>query len=579
MTDRKESKNAILGELESIKDLLSEEELADIPVLEDTVFSASESVSDTQDSEADNASDELEFPLLTATTDNIPTLNDTLELPEKDATPGAIDTPEFEDLPLLDDIPESPQIEAFNADTQEAETLDSEIETAMDLSELENEISKTLSDIDALPSTAEQYTTPDFDSDTTASTNDQAAAMFEDILQDAKEQGLDTSALDNFETFLEISDTINVDSQFNATDEKDKSIDDVSDYERAVSDEDRAISDEERTISDDNTSVSQNEQVLAEDEDALDVTDEASDDDSTSDTWPTPQLTPFTGLEDIDAEQLDQKIEQVLHEVEPDNLSEAALEDLSPKEHGGLPAPLLAPNALPGQQSLFDVESKNNQDTLLPTADSNTDTETTEAEATEADVPKIVESVEESRQKIENTATQSALSDEPVSEEQDVELSDTAPSDNDLVDNDPLASELDHLEQSLAEITQDHNAAAPETSEATFPSSMPKSTPKSTKGENPFLPKHIRDRLHTDRSLIDEIKSDPANTSNAAAKKILEPVLNQVNVETTEKLLANDIDQRQLSNIISDVLREQMPVIEEEIRKRLLKSLNKNKDS
>lgn len=37
MTDHKDSPEAILGELESIKDLLSEDELAAIPTLENTV--------------------------------------------------------------------------------------------------------------------------------------------------------------------------------------------------------------------------------------------------------------------------------------------------------------------------------------------------------------------------------------------------------------------------------------------------------------------------------------------------------------------------------------------------------------
>ncbi len=62
--------------------------------------------------------------------------------------------------------------------------------------------------------------------------------------------------------------------------------------------------------------------------------------------------------------------------------------------------------------------------------------------------------------------------------------------------------------------------------------------------ENPFLPKHIRDRLHTDKSLIDEIKDSPPFAG------VVQPSYAP-------------------STLIDELIGEFMPKIETELRRRL----------
>lgn len=573
MTDRKESKEAILGELESIKDLLSEEELADIPVLEDAVFSTSNPsqlhTAQEQATEQNNARDDLEFPLLTSVDEDIPTLDEAIEKASETESIKSLED-EFDDIPLLDDISELN--EATKASPDDSPTKDVDTETDIDFSAIDTDeavpeedyllhgvddilnedigdmdfsaksdsivtehISESEFDLLSAPESelreAAALNSSELEDDVLKQDSDLPTSLFEDILQDAKEQGLDTSALDNFETFLEISEAL--ESGDNLEPDRDLLNPELS-------------------------------SKLTDDADTLDS-----------------EL--FASLPDEETEQAPRD-----SSMSADSKSPFAIDNSN-----GLPEPLLAPNALPGQQSLFEISA---QASLETTAE--VDSSSQESDFSDFDEEKNDEDF---------TATESDLSSEPEIDLGELQGLDAIPDDmslppeesdsqdstseevstpslltsadtenTPLTDDiaDPLADELDHLEESLAELTQDQTLAPHKPdAERRKPETE---LPKAAKGENPFLPKHIRDRLHTDRSLIDEIKNDPANTSNTAAKKILEPVLNQAAQDTATEYQGQAIDPQQLSEIISNVLHEQLPAIEQEIRRRLLESLSKN---
>ena len=101
------------------------------------------------------------------------------------------------------------------------------------------------------------------------------------------------------------------------------------------------------------------------------------------------------------------------------------------------------------------------------------------------------------------------------------------------------------------------SSASPTASAA---SSLSKSTntssSQSLKSENPFLPKHIRDRLHTNRSLQDELTS-----MNSAASEL--------NNKTAVEDSATDKHEKLVDELVDFYL----PKIEEELRRRLRKRL------
>lgn len=89
-------------------------------------------------------------------------------------------------------------------------------------------------------------------------------------------------------------------------------------------------------------------------------------------------------------------------------------------------------------------------------------------------------------------------------------------------------------------------------------------------GENPFLPKHIRDRLHTGKALIDIIKETPMPTE--ASRHLTEQVQDNLQHHPTA-----DISRERIQRIVEDVIALYMPRIEVELRERLLMEANKNR--
>jgi len=87
------------------------------------------------------------------------------------------------------------------------------------------------------------------------------------------------------------------------------------------------------------------------------------------------------------------------------------------------------------------------------------------------------------------------------------------------------------------------------------------------KNDNPFLPKHIRDRLHTSRSLQEELTS-------------INAVSTTLNVKTPVKARATPASE--LDNLVDELVNAHLPKIEQELRRRLRESLQQqatDKDS
>lgn len=76
------------------------------------------------------------------------------------------------------------------------------------------------------------------------------------------------------------------------------------------------------------------------------------------------------------------------------------------------------------------------------------------------------------------------------------------------------------------------------------------SPPVKARGENPFLPKHIRDRLHTNKTLVDIIRDYPP---------------------------APEIQPHPTNHLVEELIAEFLPKIEAELRQRLLKLADEGK--
>lgn len=93
--------------------------------------------------------------------------------------------------------------------------------------------------------------------------------------------------------------------------------------------------------------------------------------------------------------------------------------------------------------------------------------------------------------------------------------------------------------------------------------------PTRATGENPFLPKHIRDRLHTNKALIDIIKESPLPPPAAAR-----PLSDHVH-ETVKEQLPPQLPTENLHHIVEEVIALYMPRIEAELRERLLEEITR----
>ncbi len=91
--------------------------------------------------------------------------------------------------------------------------------------------------------------------------------------------------------------------------------------------------------------------------------------------------------------------------------------------------------------------------------------------------------------------------------------------------------------------------------------------PTKASGENPFLPKHIRDRLHTNKALVDIIKESPLPPPTATR-----PLSNQIH-ESVKQQLPPELSAERLHDMVEEVMALYMPRIEAELRERLLNEI------
>jgi len=98
----------------------------------------------------------------------------------------------------------------------------------------------------------------------------------------------------------------------------------------------------------------------------------------------------------------------------------------------------------------------------------------------------------------------------------------------------------------------------------------PRAKVEQAKGENPFLPKHIRERLHTTKSLMEVIKEVPLDTQAVYHNKFVSEhpearLLEHAEANIKDKLSEHD----KLDILINEIIAEFMPKIEAELHARL----------
>lgn len=141
-------------------------------------------------------------------------------------------------------------------------------------------------------------------------------------------------------------------------------------------------------------------------------------------------------------------------------------------------------------------------------------------------------------------------------------------------------------QQSLFEKSRSDKSTAPlEPQDEDQTTRSQRKSESKARGENPFLPKHIRDRLHTNKALLDIIKESPL--SPAAASRLSEyspggskdgtqekpaseatPQRNDSNADSAPAMAepAND----RLSQMVDDIIAVYLPKIEAELREKLM---------
>lgn len=98
-----------------------------------------------------------------------------------------------------------------------------------------------------------------------------------------------------------------------------------------------------------------------------------------------------------------------------------------------------------------------------------------------------------------------------------------------------------------------------------------------TRGENPFLPQHIRERLHTNKALLDIIKESPlpeVTIPPRPARYTSEPAKSQ---NTPKEKLPPVLPPEKLHQMVEGIIAVYLPKIEAELRQRLLEALQDDK--
>lgn len=88
------------------------------------------------------------------------------------------------------------------------------------------------------------------------------------------------------------------------------------------------------------------------------------------------------------------------------------------------------------------------------------------------------------------------------------------------------------------------------------------------RGENPFLPQHIRDRLHSQKALVDIIRESPSPAAD--------PVASSPDAQSAAEPLPKVLPQEKLNQLIDGLVAIYLPKIETELRARLHQALQED---
>lgn len=584
--EKRETKQALLGELESIKDLLSEDEWDEIPVLSDTV---SEPVAPTSQ-ESSSAATEIESPeeasaAIADTTSNTgdspaepladkpqnDSVKQQLDLMsveagdhESDAlahTIAHIDSPEAEHS-LANPSPDGASIDADSSDIQntDTDTDNSERELPENDNYAQSITGTHSSDIDDAVGKLNLDLSLDFDDDYTNSLADDTDSTREQPVTDAtlgnpfadqsKPQELtgDMSEFSSTET-AEAFEEYSAESPFSETETSntDDSVE-ASTTSQALGDIESAVDAEKddemgSPIGNENNNTNNDEKMALEDLDAQYLADNVA------------QI----------EEALEHDLEELIHDLDAID-DEASADTSNDKSNNDLDTHHPVEDASQKTDSTDDSLALN--DDLL--ADESLDGEL-EIDASHVNdelvnqAPKIIDEYQHDAfpDLDTNAQTESSLF---ASLSQDYETSNETESageaaSNDLDGEDKLPPGVLPGQQSLFT----GRARKPDSS-GTY---VRPERPTRATGENPFLPKHIRDRLHTNKALVDIIKETPL-TPERAPRTIAE----QVHEEIIEQL-PPQLSAERVHHLVEDVIALYMPRIEAELRERLLVELRR----
>jgi len=647
--EKRETKQALLGELESIKDLLSEDEWDDIPVLSDAV-SAPASPPSTEEfsiavqaaplsegaarsgnltpesSSADEASvaeSQLHAPLTQLDdraagelTSNVNSdLNDTDS--EEENRASNVD----HQLDLMAAVHEQTETDiaigesAFADNSSEtsppqvptsgiSETHNSDIDAAVDKLNLDLSLHFDETEFDSQEFVTENFEPVEFEatdfvdgafaSDTLADVSPTSNDFTTDRLND--ENVLSASSLSDAnpqESDLAQSDLDNTPSE-----------DDFSEYERsqAVDSSERPDFDTDQTDLEEDALLAESSAAQSQEESgqALEQTAEnpfeqnISDSESTalqaeaSEAFTADELleTSDDDEEPLDSEKLDddflaEHVDEIEEELEHD--LEELIHDL---------------DALDSDAEMVDVVAF--EMPIKTTPESSTETDESSEDGSAAETPIEIDSVaneapsaideylaELSPSEASNSSLFSSLSQDYDSSSTDSD-SDSDSNIEPLLDftdqqihtdenGNPLSPGVLPGQQSLFSGAQVKNGTAdqnnhPEeedTHENDAEGYVRPQRPTRATGENPFLPKHIRDRLHTDKTLVDIIKESPLPPPAAAR-----PLSDHVH-EAVKEQLPPQLSSESLHHVVEEVIALYMPRIEAELRERLLNEIRR----
>jgi hypothetical protein len=96
------------------------------------------------------------------------------------------------------------------------------------------------------------------------------------------------------------------------------------------------------------------------------------------------------------------------------------------------------------------------------------------------------------------------------------------------------------------------------------------------RGENPFLPPHIRERLHTHKTLVDIIKESPPQPLRPNRETTVEPVAANAQDKSAHEKLPPVLAPEKIHHLVDGIIAIYLPKIEAELRTQLLQALQDN---